>query len=123
MDIKPIHNDVDYQRALMEIERLWGADPRTPEGDKLDILVTLVDAYEESVEPIAPPDPVDALQYYLESQGLNSSALVPYIGGEDQVMAVLGRRLPLSLEMIRRLRQGLGISADVLIQPYELEAA
>lgn len=84
MDIKPIHNDVDYQRALMEIERLWGADPRTPEGDKLDILVTLVDAYEESVEPIAPPDPVDALQYYLESQGLNSSALVPYIGGKTR---------------------------------------
>jgi HTH-type transcriptional regulator/antitoxin HigA len=122
MDIKPIRNDVDYQQSLQELEQLWGAEPGTPEGDKLDILATLIDAYEETFEPIAPPDPVDALRHYLESQDLTPTALVPYIGSESQVMAVLERRLPLSLEMIRRLRQGLGISADVLIQPYELEA-
>lgn len=122
MDIKPIRNDMDYQQSLQELEQLWGAEPGTPEGDKLDILATLIDAYEDMVEPIAPPDPVDALRHYLESQDLTPTALVPYIGSEPQVMAVLERRLPLSLEMIRRLRQGLGISADVLIQPYELEA-
>lgn len=122
MDIKPIRNDMDYQQSLQELEQLWGAEPGTPEGDKLDILATLIDAYEDMVEPIAPPDPVDALRHYLESQDLTPTALVSYIGSEPQVMAVLERRLPLSLEMIRRLRQGLGISADILIQPYELEA-
>lgn len=121
MVIKPIRNEADYQEALSEFERLWGASPDTPDGDKLDVLATLIDAYEEATEPIGPPDPVEALRYHLESQDLMPSALIPYIGSERQVIAVLERREPLTLDMIRNLRQGLGISADVLIQPYELE--
>jgi HTH-type transcriptional regulator/antitoxin HigA len=123
MDIKPIRNEADYQDALGELERLWGASPDTLDGDKLDILATLIDAYEEATEPIEPPDPVEALRHYLERQNLEPVALVPYIGSEEKVMAILERREPLTLEMIRGLRQGLNISADVLIQPYDLEVA
>lgn len=122
MDIKPIRNETDYQHAISELERLWGSAPGTPEGDKLDVLATLIEVYEEATEAIDPPDPVETLRHYIEIQDLSLKALVPYIGSEQQVVAVLERREPLSLEMIRRLRQGLGISADVLIQPYELEA-
>jgi HTH-type transcriptional regulator/antitoxin HigA len=123
MDIKPIRNEADYQDALQELERLWGADPGTPDGDKLDVLATLIDAYEEATEPIEPPDPVEALLHYIERQNLEPVALVPYIGSEERVIAILERREPLTLEMIRSLRQGLDISADVLIQPYDLEVA
>lgn len=123
MDIKPIRNETDYQQAVSELERLWGSAPGTPEGNKLDVLATLIEAYECTTEAIDPADPVEALRHYIESQDLSPKALAPYIGSERQVMAVLERREPLSLEMIRRLRQGLGIAADVLIQPYELEAA
>lgn len=121
MDIKPIRNEVDYQEALSEFERLWGASPDTPDGDKLDVLATLIDAYEEATEPIGLPDPIEALLYHLESQELPPLALVPYIGSEQQVIAILERRELLTLEMIRKLHRGLGISAEVLIQPYELE--
>ena len=123
MDIKPIRNETDYEEAIAELDRLWGADPNTPEGDKLDVLVTLIEAYEMEVDPIGPPDPIEALYHYLERLELTPRALVPYIGDEAEVMAVLERRLPLSLDMIRRLHEGLDIPADVLIRAYQMETA
>lgn len=123
MDIKPIRNEADYEEAIAELDRLWGAEPNTPEGDKLDVLITLIEAYELVTDPIGPPDPIEALHHYLERLELTPHALIPYIGDEAEVLAVLERRLPLSLEMIRRLHEGLDIPADVLIQEYQLQMA
>ena len=122
MDIKPIRNEADYKYALQEIDRLLNAAPDEADEDKLDVLVTLVDAYEEVTDPIGPPDPIEAILFYLENQQLPPEALEPYLG-RNHVTAVLERRLPLSLEMIRNLRDGLGIPAEILIQRYELEVA
>lgn len=121
MEIKPIRNEADYQQALEEINGLLDASPRTPNGDRLEVLITLVDAYEEITDPIPLPDPIEAILHSMESQDLSPDMLVPLIGDSQQVNAVLERRLPLSLQMIRNLRDGLGIPAEVLIQPYELE--
>jgi HTH-type transcriptional regulator/antitoxin HigA len=123
MDIKPIRTEADYEAALEEIERLWGAAYGSPEGDTLDVLVTLVEAYEEQHYPIPPPDPIEAILHHLESQGLSRRELEPYLGSRADVSAVLSRKRPLSLDMIRKLQSGLGISAEVLIQPYELQPA
>src|SRR6266404_4022185 len=106
--------------ALAEIERLFDAKPNTPEGDCLEILTTLVAAYEEQHFPIPPPDPIDAIRYHLESRGLSERELEPFLGGRAKVRQILQRNRPLTMEMIRRLRQGLGISVDLLIQRYEL---
>jgi HTH-type transcriptional regulator/antitoxin HigA len=92
----------------------------TPEGDHLDILALLVEDYEEHHHPIPPPNPVAALEYYMESRGLSRRDLEPYLGSRARVAEVLNRKRGLSIEMIRRLHQGLGISADILIQPYSL---
>ena len=121
MDIKPIRTEADYEAALEEIERLWGAAYGSPEGDKLDILVTLVEAYEEKHHPIPPPDPIEAILHHIESQGLSRSELEPYIGSRIRVSEILNRKRPLTLNMIRELQSGLGISAEVLIQPYKLQ--
>ena len=96
MDIKPIRNEVDYQAALREIENLIEAQPGTPEGDRLDVLVTLVEAYEARHFPIPEPDdPVQVLEYYMESRGLSRSDLVPYLGSKERVSEILNRkRLP-----------------------------
>lgn len=121
MDIKPIRTEADYETALEEIERLWGAAYGSPEGDKLDILVTLVEAYEEKHHPIPPPDPIEAILHHIESQGLSRSELEPYIGSRIRVSEILNRKRPLTLNMIRELQSGLGISAEVLIQSYKLQ--
>jgi HTH-type transcriptional regulator/antitoxin HigA len=118
MDIRPIKTEADYQMALAEIERLFDAAPNTPEGDRLDVLTTLVQAYEEQHHRIPAPDPIEAIKYYMESRGLSRGDLEPYIGSRARVAEVLNRKRSLSLEMIRRLNTGLGIAADVLIQPY-----
>jgi HTH-type transcriptional regulator/antitoxin HigA len=123
IDIKPIRTKADYEAALEEIERLWGAKYGSPEGDKLDVLVTLVEAYEEEHYPIPPPDPIEAILHRMESQGLTRKDLEVFIGSRARVSEVLNRKRPLSLTMIRNLQSGLGISADVLVQPYELETA
>jgi HTH-type transcriptional regulator/antitoxin HigA len=123
MDIKPIKTEADYEAALMEIDRLWGAAMGSSEGDKLDVLVTLVEAYEEQHHRIAPPDPIEALYHYLESQELSRRDLEPYIGTRARVSEILNRKRPLTLNMIRKLQSGLGISAEVLIQPYNLHNA
>ena len=123
MDIKPIRTEADYEAALKEIERLWGTNYGSPDGDKLDVLVTLVEAYEEQHHPVPPPDPIEALLHHLESQGLSPHDLEPYIGSRALVSEILNRKRPLSLNMIRKLQSGLGISAEVLIQPYGLQTA
>ncbi len=115
MEIKPIRTEADYEEALKEVERLWGAEPGTPEGDRFEVLFTLVEAYEDQHYPILPPDPIEAIQYYMESRGLNRRDLEKYIGPSGRVSEVLSRRRPLTLAMIRRLHRSLGIPAEVLI--------
>ena len=120
MRIKPIKNDADYQAALAEVERLFDAAPNTPKGDRLEVWTTLISAYEEQHFPISTPDPVEAIRYFAESRGLKERDLAPYLGSRSQVKEVLDRKRALTFEMIRKLHQGLGISADLLIQPYEV---
>ncbi|MDD1748740.1 MAG: helix-turn-helix domain-containing protein [Methanothrix sp.] len=116
MEIKPIRSEADYEAALKEIERLMESQPGTPEGDRMDVLVTLVEAYEANHFPIPEPDdPVEVLKYYLESRGLSRTDLVAYLGSKERVSEVLNRKRGLSLEMIRRLHNGLGIPADLLV--------
>ncbi len=122
MDIRPIRTEADYRAALAEIERLFNAKPNTPEGDRLDVLTTLVEVYEEQHYALPAPDPIEAIKYYMESRGLTRRDLEPYIGSRARVAEVLNHKCLLSLEMIRRLHQ-LGIAADVLIQPYKVSAA
>lgn len=117
MEIKPIRTKADYERTLREIERLWGAKEGTPDGDRLDVLATLVEAYEQKHFPIDPPDPIEAIRFRLEQQGLDARALVGVIGGRSRVYEVMQGKRALSLEMIRRLHQRFGIPADVLIRP------
>jgi HTH-type transcriptional regulator/antitoxin HigA len=116
MEIKPIRSEVDYQAALKEIEKLMESQPGTPEGDRMDVLVTLVEAYEAKHFPIPEPDdPVQVLEYYMESRGLSRSDLIAYLGSKERVSEVLNRKRGLSLEMIRRLHSGLGIPADLIM--------
>lgn len=118
MNIRPIKNNLDYNNALNLVDSLFDAQPDTPEGDTLDILVTLIEVYESHAYPILPPDPIEAIIYYMESRDLSQRDLEPYIGNRNRVTEILNRRYPLSLDMIRKLHQGLGIPADILIQPY-----
>src|SRR5205809_3494667 len=116
-NLKPIRTEADYEVALAEIERLWGAPASTPEGDRLDILATLVDAYENEHYPMDPPDPIEAIKYRMEQQGLTRKDLEPLIGTRTRVAEVLNGKRNLSITMIRNLHAKLGISAEVLIQP------
>jgi HTH-type transcriptional regulator/antitoxin HigA len=117
MDIRPIRTKADYQATLKEISALMDADPDlgTPQGDRLDILATLVQAYESKHVPIAAPDPVEAIKFRMEQSGLSIKDLEPLIGKSNRVYEVLNRKRPLTLAMIRRLHRSLGIPADVLI--------
>ncbi len=116
MNIEPIKTDGDYRRTLAEIETLMTAGSGTPEGDRLDVLVTLVEAWEARHHPLDFPDPIAAILYHMEQGGLAPKDLVPYIGGRSRVYEVLNRKRPLSLKMIRRLHRGLGIPAESLIK-------
>jgi len=116
MEIKPIRTEADYESVLKEVERLWGAAPGTPDGDRFEVLFTLVEAYEEKQYPILPPDPVEAIKYFMDSRGLDRRDLEQYIGPSGRVSEVLSRKRPLTLAMIRKLNAGLGIPAEVLIQ-------
>jgi HTH-type transcriptional regulator/antitoxin HigA len=113
--LRPIHSDDDHQRALSDIERLWGAEPGSVEAEYLDVLVTLVDAYEASRHAVSPPEPLEAIRFRMEQMGLRRRDLEPYLGSRARVSEVLSGRRSLTLPMIRRLRSGLGISADVLV--------
>lgn len=124
MDIKPIRSEADYQAALKEIERLFDSQPGTPQADKMDVLLTLVEAYEVKHFPIPNPgDPVGVLEYYMESRGLNRPDLIPYLGSKERVSEVLNRKRGLSLEMIRRLHSGLGIPPELLIGRQDQKAS
>jgi len=117
MDIRPIHTEEDCKAALKEISTLMDSDPAAgrPEGDRLDILATLVKAYEEKHVPIAAPDPVEAIKFRMEQSGLSVKDMEPLIGKSNRVYEVLNRKRPLTLAMIRRLHRKLGIPAEVLI--------
>jgi HTH-type transcriptional regulator/antitoxin HigA len=117
MQVKPIKNESDYTATMRRIEALWGAPPATPEGDELEILVTLAEAYERQHYPIDLPDPVEAIKFRLEQQGKDYRALIGIIGQRTRVYEVMRRARPLSLNMIRKLHRDLGIPAEVLIQP------
>ena len=119
MEIKPIRTEEDYQAALEEIERLMDAQPDTPEGDRLDVLATLVEAWEEKRFPIEEPDPIEAIQHRMEALGMSRKDLEPMIGGRNRVSEVLSRKRPLTINMIRRLSKGMHLPASVLIRAYE----
>ena len=116
MEIKPIRTENDYEAALAEVDRLWGSDPDTPDGDRFEVLFTLVEAYEEKQYPILPPDPVDAIKYYIDSRGLERRDLEQYLGSSGRVSEILNRKRTLTLAMIRKLNKGLGIPVEILIQ-------
>jgi HTH-type transcriptional regulator / antitoxin HigA len=123
-ELKPIRTKTDYKDALAEVGRLWGAKSGTPKGDRLDVLATLIDAYETRHYPMDPPDPIEAIQFRMEQQGLTRKDLEQMIGTRARVAEVMSRRRNLSIDMIRRLHKQLGISAEVLIRPTrENEAA
>lgn len=116
MDIAPIKNQRDYRRALKAIEGLMHAKANTPAGDRLDILVTLVEAWEGKHFPIDLPDPVEAIKFHMDQSGLEPRDLIPYIGNRNRVHEILNRKRPLTLKMIWRLHKGLGIPAESLIK-------
>ncbi len=122
MDIKPIKTDADYRAALNEIESLMLAEPDTPEGEKLDVLVTLIEAYEAKHFPMDFPDPVAAIQFEMERQGLTVKDLEPMIGKSNRVYEILNHKRSLTLKMIWKLHAGLGIPAESLIKPSQAHA-
>ena len=120
MNIKPIKTRADYTEALQAVENLMNAKIDTPDGDSLDVLVTLIEAYEEKHYPILPPEPVEAIIHQMESQGLSRKDLIPFLGSRARVSEILNKKRALSINMIRKLQNGLGISAEILIKPYNL---
>ena len=117
MDIRPIKTEADYQAALHDIEKLMAALPDTPEGERLDLLVTLVEAYERKHYPLDLPDPVEAIKFEMERKNLSVKDLEPMIGKSNRVYEILNHKRSLTLKMIWRLHQGLGIPAESLIKP------
>jgi HTH-type transcriptional regulator/antitoxin HigA len=122
-DVKPIRSNADYEAALKEVEQLWGAKLGSREGDRLDVLATLIDAYESEHFPLDPPDPIEAIKFRMEQQNLTRRDLEEIIGSRTRIAEVLNRKRGLSIGMIRRLHEHLGISAEVLIRPSRKRAA
>jgi HTH-type transcriptional regulator / antitoxin HigA len=123
MEIHPIKTDADYRQALGEAERLWDAEPGTRDGDYVDVLSTLIEAYESRRHPIPAPDPIAAIEFMIEQKGLTRRDLEPAIGSRGRVSEVLNRKRPLTLPMVRSLSALLQIPTDVLVQPYETKSA
>ena len=121
--VRPVRTEADYDAALAEIDALMDAAPESPEGDRLDVLVTLVQAYEARHHAVTPPDPVAAIRFRMEQLGLRPRDLEAYIGGRGRVSEVLTGKRPLTLPMIRRLAAGLGVPAEVLIREPRAPAA
>ncbi|CAM3967230.1 helix-turn-helix domain-containing protein [Vreelandella rituensis] len=115
MNIKPIRSDADLQAAFNRLEAIFQAEEGTPEADEMEILVTLIEAYEEKHYPISPPDPIEAIKFRMEQQGLTQRDLEAYIGPSGRVSEVLNRKRKLSLRMIKRLHDGLNIPYDSLM--------
>ena len=122
-EVRPIRTKRDYEAVLKEVERLWGAKLGTRDGDRLDVLATLLDAYEAEHYPMDPPDPIEAIKFRMEQQGLTRRDLEEIIGTRTRIAEVLNRKRGLSIAMIRRLHERLGISAEVLIRPSRKTAA
>lgn len=123
MRIKPIKCDADYDAALTAIDGLMGAAPDTPEGDELEVLVTLVEAYEAERWPIEAPDPISAIEHVMEARGLGQRDLAALIGSQPRASEVLNRRRPLTLAMIRALSGKWNLPAEVLVREYDLTKA
>src|ERR1700674_1385904 len=117
MDIKPVRGEADYERALRRVEELWNSREGSAESDELDILATLIEAYEQEHYPIELPDPIEAIKFRLEQKGKNSSALIGVVGKRPGVFEAMQGKTPLSLNMIRNLYEKFDIPAEVLIQP------
>ena len=115
MTIKPIKSERDYHKALKEIEKLWDAKPNSSRGDRLEVLVTLVEAYEQRHYKVEPPDPVEAIKFRMEQLGLKPSDLAKILGGRSRVSEVLNRKRKLTVDMMRSLREHLSIPADSLL--------
>jgi HTH-type transcriptional regulator/antitoxin HigA len=122
-EVKPIRSRRDYEAALKEVDRLWGTKAGTRDGDRLDVLATLIDAYEAEHDPMDPPDPIEAIKFRMEQQGLSRRDLEELIGTRTRIAEVLNRKRGLSIGMIRRLHERLGIPAEVLIRPSRKSAA
>jgi HTH-type transcriptional regulator / antitoxin HigA len=123
MDIRPIRTKADHRAALAEVERLWNAEPGTPHGDRVDVLVTLIEAWEAKHHPIPAPDPIAAILFMVEQKGLTRRDLEPAIGSRGRVSEILTRRRPLTLPMVRALSALLDIPAEILVRPYETRSA
>ncbi|MEX2591983.1 MAG: transcriptional regulator [Anditalea sp.] len=115
MDIRPIKTEQDYNDSIKRIEKLWGAKKDTPEGDELDLLVTLIESYEMKHYPIAPPDPIDAIKFRMEQIDMTKADMVKYLGSQSGVSEVLNRKRSLTLKMVRSLYKGLKIPAEILL--------
>ncbi|MDX5299700.1 MAG: transcriptional regulator [Gammaproteobacteria bacterium] len=115
MNLKIIRNNAEYECALARVEQLWGAEINTPDGDELEILALLIEHYESEHFPIPPSDPVEAIKFRMEQQGLTSKDLEPFIGPSGRVSEILNRKRPLSLSMIKRLHKGLHIPYENLL--------
>ena len=120
MNVKPIRNEFEYDAALNAIDRLMGAPPGTPESDEIEVLVTLVEAYEARHWTIDAPDPISAIEHVMEARGLRQRDLADLIGSQPHASEVLNRRRPLTLAMIRILAAEWGIPAEVLVREYDL---
>lgn len=120
MDIKPIRTENDYKAALRTVESLMSAEFGTPDGDRLDVLATLVEAYEARHFPMELPSPIDAIKFSMEQRGLTPKDLQPMIGRLNRVYEILTGKRPLTLPMILRLHEGLGIPAEVLIRQHQV---
>jgi HTH-type transcriptional regulator/antitoxin HigA len=123
MKIRPIRTKADYRLALKEVDRLWRAEPGTPAGDRVDVLVTLIEVYEAKHHAIPAPDPIAAIEFMMEQKGLTRRDLEPAIGTRGRVSEVLTRKRPLTLPMVRALSALLQIPTDILVQPYETRSA
>lgn len=125
MEIHPIRTEADYDAAVAEIERLWGAEPGTDDGDKLDILATLVEKYENEHWPLdtARVDPIDMLNYLIDEGGHTQAELAELLGSRSRASEILNRRRALTVEMIFRISEAWKVSAELLIRPYRLKAA
>jgi HTH-type transcriptional regulator / antitoxin HigA len=115
MEIKPIKTEKDYNEAIQRIEKLWGSEKNSPMGDELDLLCTLVEAYEIKHFPILPPDPVDAIIFRMEQMNMTKTDMAKYIGSQSRVSEILGRKRQLTLKMVKSLYKGLKIPAEILL--------
>lgn len=122
VEVTPIRSEQEYEAGLAEVERLMAARPGTAEGDRLEVLATLVEAYEARHHPVEAPDPIALIEFVLEQRGLDRASLEPAIGHRGRVSEIMSRRRPLTLAMIRRLEAEWELPASALIRPYKLRS-